>query len=83
MIGYPEAPRAWGYTRGMARAVGASLTEAVVEGWLSRGELGALVEACRTCGATATCTDWLAHTVESQSLPAFCPNASALAALRP
>jgi len=83
MIGYPEAPRAWGYTRGMARAIGASLTEAVVEGWLSRDELAKLVEACRTCGSTSACTAWLARTVDAQSLPDFCPNATALAALRP
>lgn len=83
MIGYPEAPRAWGYTRGMARAIGASLTEAVVEGWLSRAELGTLVEACRTCGATGDCTRWLARTVEARALPEFCPNAAALEALKP
>jgi hypothetical protein len=83
MIGYPEAPRAWGYTRGMARAIGASLTEAVVEGWLSRAELGALVEACRTCAATSDCTTWLSRTVDASALPEFCPNASALAALKP
>lgn len=83
MIGYPEAPRAWGYTRGMARAIGASLTEAVVEGWLSRAELGTLVEACRTCAATGDCTSFLARTVETKALPEFCPNAPALAALRP
>lgn len=83
MIGYSDAPRAWGFTRGMARACGYSLTHAVVEGWLSRAELGRLVEACRTCGATADCTRWLAQTVEAGDLPGFCPNRAALAALRP
>lgn len=83
MIGYPEAPRAWGFTRGMARAIGASLTEAVIEGWVSRAELAALVESCRTCGSTSACTKWLARTVEASTLPEFCPNAAALAALRP
>lgn len=82
MIGYPEAPRAWGFTRGMARTLGVSLTEAVFEGWLSRGELGHMVEACRTCGQTGTCTEWLAHTVETDTPPAFCCNAPALGALR-
>ncbi len=83
MIGYPEAPRAWGFTRGMARTVGVSLTNAVVDGWLSRNELGNLVEACRICGATGQCTDWLARTVQAEALPTFCPNANALSALRP
>lgn len=83
MIGYPEAPRAWGFTRGMARTLGVSLTDAVVDGWLSRTELGNLVEACRVCGKTTQCTDFLAHTVEVEALPSFCPNGPALAALRP
>ncbi|NEY90412.1 DUF6455 family protein [Tabrizicola oligotrophica] len=82
MIGYPEAPRAWGFTRGMARTVGISLTEAVVEGWLSRGELGCMVEACRTCGQTVKCTDWLASTVKAEALPDFCQNAPAIGSLR-
>jgi len=30
----------------MARTIGCSLTDAVVDGWLSRDELGALVEVC-------------------------------------
>lgn len=83
MFAYPQAPRAWGYTRGMARTIGCSLTDAVVDGWLSREELGDLVEVCRTCGETRQCTDWLARTVEAQSLPGFCPNAAALSALKP
>lgn len=82
MIGYPEAPRAWGFTRGMARTMGVSLTEAVFEGWLSRGELTHMVEACRTCGQTGKCTEWLAHTVETDTPPAFCRNAPTLGALR-
>lgn len=83
MIGYTEAPRAWGYTRGMARVLGVSLPDAVVDGWLSRQELGVLVEACRACDATQSCTDWLAHTVEAEAVPGFCPNSQALAALKP
>lgn len=83
MIGYTEAPRAWGFTRGMARVLGYSLTDAVMDGWLSRNELGHLVEACRTCGQTKDCTDWLAHTVEAEAVPGFCPNSAALAALKP
>ena len=36
MIGYPEAPKAWWLTRGMARISGVNLPRAVVEGWLQR-----------------------------------------------
>jgi len=83
MIGYTEAPLAWGYTRGMARALGASLTEAVVEGWMTRAELGRLVAACQACGETQACTAFLARAPDEKANPAFCPNSKALAALKP
>ena len=53
MMGYVESPRAWSYARGMARTVGVSLPDAVVEGWLSRGELALIVETDRPCDAVA------------------------------
>ena len=62
MIGYSDAPRAWGYTRGAARVVGVNLTDAVLEGWLSRGELGQIVDTCTSCRQAQPCTDWLART---------------------
>ncbi len=83
MFSYPQAPRAWGFTRGMARVIGCSLTDAVVDGWLARDELSALVRVCETCGQTRQCTKWLAQTVEASALPEFCPNAAALTALKP
>jgi hypothetical protein len=84
MIGFvTEDPRAWGYTRGAARVVGVNLTGAVVDGWLTRTELAALVQACHRCVASDPCTDFLARTVTADSLPAYCPNKAALEALRP
>lgn len=83
MIGYVEAPRAWGLTRGMARVVGLDLISAVTEGWLRRPELAGLVETCEACDQSAKCTEWLARTLQAESLPAFCPNARALQALQP
>lgn len=83
MIGYPQDPRAWAYTRGMARTLGVSLPGAVMDGWLSRAELGGLVERCHSCASTSDCRDWLARTVEAESLPGFCPNGPALNALKP
>lgn len=81
MMGYTEAPLAWGHARGMARAVGVSLTDAVVEGWLTRAELAGLVETCGRCAQIEACTGWLAHTVTAPAVPGFCPNAPAIAAL--
>lgn len=83
MIGYVEAPRAWSFTRGMARVVGLDLISAVTEGWLTRPELVDLVETCLACDQSAPCTDWLARTLQADELPVFCPNARALQALQP
>lgn len=81
MMGYTEAPLAWGHARGMARVVGVSLTDAVVEGWLSRDELAGLVEACGRCAQVEACTHWLARNVTAAGVPGFCPNAPAIGAL--
>lgn len=81
MIGYVEAPRAWGLTRGMGRVLGVSLADAVIEGWLSRAELAALVDRCQACGRAADCTGWLARQVSAEALPEFCPNKAPLEAL--
>jgi hypothetical protein len=81
MIGYVEAPMAWGLTRGMARAVGVNLTGAVVEGWLSRAELGDLVDRCQACGRIEDCTRWMARHVTAEALPEFCPNKRPLESL--
>jgi hypothetical protein len=83
MMGYVEAPRAWAYTRGMARVLGLNLTAAVVEGWLSREELASLVHRCEICPCSAKCTAWLACTVTASAAPEFCPNKQAIEALAP
>lgn len=81
MFGYAEAPRAWGMTRGMARVVGVNLPDAVIEGWLSRAELAGLVDHCQKCSHVAECTDFLAHRVQADALPAFCGNKAGIEAL--
>lgn len=84
MIGFVnEDPRAWGYTRGAARVVGVNLTGAVVDGWLTRTELAALVQACHDCASAVPCTDFLARTVAAETLPGYCPNKTAIESLRP
>jgi len=81
MIGYVEAPKAWGLTRGMGRVLGVNLTDAVVDGWLSRAELADLVDRCQACGRAEDCTRWLARHVAADALPSFCANKSPLEAL--
>lgn len=81
MMGYVEAPKAWGLTRGMARVVGVNLTDAVVDGWLTRSELAVLVDRCQACGKAVDCTGWLAHHVRAEDLPGYCANKSGLEAL--
>lgn len=82
MIGYVEAPKAWGLTRGMARVLGVNLVEAVTEGWLSRGELDDLVASCEACQHSADCTAWLAVTIRAEGLPPYCRNKSEIESLR-
>lgn len=83
MIGYVEAPMAWGLTRGMARVLGVNLTDAVVDGWMGREELAALVERCQRCERSAQCTGWLGRVSKAEALPDYCANKAALEALRP
>lgn len=83
MIGYVEAPRAWGLTRGMARVLGLNLTRAVLDGWLTRDELAVIVDRCQECDRCGDCTAWLARMVSSEALPGFCPNKTLLEALSP
>ena len=83
MIGYVEAPRAWGLTRGMARVLGLNLTRAVLDGWVTREELADLVDRCQACGCSGDCTAWLARMVSSEALPDYCPNKRSLEALSP
>lgn len=81
MIGYPEAPEAWWLTRGMARVSGVNLTQAVVEGWLQRGELDALIARCAACARGQTCLNWLAQSGAARAMPGFCPNKAEIEAL--
>lgn len=81
MIGFSDAPMAWGLTRGMARVLGVSLPRAVVEGWLSRAELAVLVNRCQACSQKGACTTWLASAASAPCLPVFCPNKSEIEVL--
>ncbi len=83
MIGYTEAPHAWARAQRMAQTAGLNLAGAVVDGWLARRELGAIVACCRACRADAACGDWLDHAAPASPAPAFCANAAVIAGLAP
>lgn len=81
MIGYPEAPKAWWLTRGMARISGVNLPRAVVEGWLQRNELEELISRCAACGRSAQCEAWLVTSGAARTMPEFCPNKAGIESL--
>lgn len=81
MIGYPEAPKAWWLTRGMARISGVNLPRAVVEGWLQRAELEEFISRCAACRSKRDCEVWLVGSGTAQAMPDFCPNKPGIEAL--
>lgn len=81
MFGYPEAPKAWWLTRGMARISGVNLPRAVVDGWLRRAELEVLVSRCASCRQGVDCEGWLATSGVARAMPDFCPNKPGIEAL--
>ncbi|WP_127901042.1 DUF6455 family protein [Solirhodobacter olei] len=59
--------------RGMARALGFSLAEALSTGALSREGLEAMMRDCGACPRQAECLDWLGRTTgRAEHLPEFC-----------
>lgn len=81
MIGYPETPKAWWLTRGMARISGVNLPRAVVDGWLQRRELAELVTRCAECRNGSDCEAWLTQSGRAEAIPDFCPNKPGIEAL--
>ena len=81
MIGYPDSPKAWWLTRGMARISGVNLPRAVVEGWLQRRELEDLVTRCAACTQGEICETWLVDSGSAEAMPGFCPNKAGIEAL--
>jgi hypothetical protein len=81
MIGYPETPKAWWLTRGMARISGVNLPRAVVDGWLPRSELEGLIARCAACTHGETCDSWLGQSGAARDMPGFCPNKADIEAL--
>ena len=81
MIGFPEASRAWWLTLGMARISGVNLPQAVVDGWLRRSEVSAIIARCAACSEGLICDQWLARSGRARAMPGFCPNKPEIEAL--
>jgi hypothetical protein len=81
MINYAQTPVAWALTRGMARMVDVDLGHALIEGWLGRQEVDALVDTCQACTQKEPCSAWLTQAHGSRCLAVFCPNQEHLQSL--
>lgn len=70
-------------TRSVARCMGVSLTEAMVEGRLSANDYAEMVTRCRAAECSKNCTIWLSIQ-QSQAIaaPEFCANAKTFNELR-
>ncbi len=68
--------------QGVARALGVSFTEAILEGRLTPAGLDDIFTRCSGCGAPGACARWLEENGEDAAAPpAFCRNTAGLAAL--
>ncbi len=66
-------------TRGVARAMGLSLGDAMADGRLTSDEYARMVTRCRTCPHVADCENWLAHNPgPTGAAPKMCCNAETL-----
>lgn len=84
MFGDDAHARGFWLTLGMGRTTGVDLAGAVVQGWLTRAELGRMVGVCRNCALDSACVSWLGRqSAAAARPPAWCPNGPAIAALAP
>lgn len=84
MIGYADAPMTWNHVRAMAQRAGFDVPRAVLDGWLTRAELGQIIAQCQKAGCTKGCMDVLAVPCDASAAPpAFCAIKEELQALAP
>lgn len=70
-------------TRSVARCMGVSLTEAMVEGRLSTSGYAEMVTRCRAAECSENCAIWLSiQQSHATAAPEFCANAETLNELR-
>ena len=84
MFEYTQAPITWALVRGMAQRAGFDAPRAVLDGWLSRAELGRLVDMCQKADCAKGCMDVLATPSKTTAAPPqFCAIKAELEALAP
>ena len=70
-------------TRSVARSIGLSLTDAMVEGRLTPQGYTEMVTRCRQCPYVAQCEQWLAENgAGAEAVPGTCVNADRLNGLK-
>lgn len=77
-----DATRHFWLTQGVARALGLSFTEAMLDGRISASGYADLVNRCRGCAQSEACLSWLgSHGARSERAPEFCMNGRSLETL--
>lgn len=70
-------------TRSMARSIGLSLTDAMIDGRLSPQGYSEMVTRCRQCPFVTQCEQWLAENgAGADAVPDFCEHAGQLNGLK-
>lgn len=86
MAEFGDLDLAFWLTRSIGRSLGLNFSEAMEEGRLAPSDYAALITACRACPNDGPCTRWLAEAGgpgRASHAPEFCPNGTALQALKP
>ncbi|MCU9839254.1 DUF6455 family protein [Ruegeria sp. WL0004] len=70
-------------TRSVARSMGVSFTEAMVQGKVTENDYAEVVTRCRAADCSEKCQHWLAtQNCSARTAPEFCVNADLLNRLR-
>lgn len=70
-------------TKGVARSLGVSFREAMLEQRLGQQDYAGIVTSCRCCARVAECQGWLARNPHAKTAPDFCQIRDQLARLKP
>jgi len=83
MLGFSDLNESFWHIQGVARSLGVSLTDAIADGRLKRGDYGRIVMRCRDCPNGSACADWLGRPCARDArAPGFCRNRQELDRIR-